>query len=121
MSEIGHYHVVVNGIDWMVFPGYQPEVLGFLPTFLDAADNDDPEVQIDKRYQHGGGWAPFVGFKFADIGEPPYISVQYPGDPPLRPIACARLRDEIIVLWSGSWVSVHEDIPGADVVVARVD
>ena len=88
--------------------------LGFLPGF---ASEDDPRPlreQLDANYQHGGGWRPFEGFTLVDD-----TTLQYPGDPPMRPIAAAKFRDEIVLVYPYSWVLVLA--PDSSWEVCRMD
>lgn len=79
--------------------------LGYLPEF---ADEDDPRSlrdQLDDAYAHGGGWRPFKGF--VAVGD--QMSIQYPGDPVMRPVAVANFRTEIIAVYEGAWVAIWSD------------
>jgi len=90
------------------------EALGLIPEFL-SNDNPAPaKEQLDKNYQHGGGWWPMEGFKMC-----PDHSLVYPGDPPYKPIAQAWLRDELIVIYPYSWVAIIQ--PDKSFEVARMD
>lgn len=82
-------------------PKATPEHLGLLPWMLDANDADCATAQFDKNYQHGGGWRPQSGFHLNEDN-----SLDYPGDPPLVPIAQTNLRDELIVIYDYGYVAV---------------
>jgi hypothetical protein len=88
--------------------------LGYLPFFLDANDPRPAAEQIDAHYQHGGGWQSFKGFERLN-----HSDLQYPGDPPLHPIAMTRLRDEEIYVYPYSWVMVLQPDGAFD--IARID
>lgn len=75
--------------------------LGWIPTFLDADDPRSAKEQLDSNYQHGGGWHPMRGFAMGDGHV-----IAYPGDPPLHPIAEAKLRDELILIYRHAWVAI---------------
>lgn len=76
------------------------EMLGFIPMFLNENDPRSAREQLDANYQHGGGWYPMPKWKMD--GD----TIQYPGDKPLKPVAMAHLRDEIIYVYPYSWVCV---------------
>jgi hypothetical protein len=87
--------------------------LGFLPAFLSEDDPRPAAEQIDINYQHGGGWQSFKGFERIDT------CLQYPGDPPMMPVAMTQLRDERIFVYPYSWVMVLQPDDSFD--VARID
>jgi hypothetical protein len=99
----------------LLHPDATPEHLGFLPSFLNDEDPTDAREQFDKNYAFGG-WQPFAGDR-AKLGEG--WSLEYPDDPPLRPIAMVRLRDELVVVYDHSIVMVMQR--GGDFEVARMD
>lgn len=100
---------------WKLFHrGMTLEHLGLIPLMLNEDDPAPAAVQLDKGYRHGGGWDPFEGFTLE-----PNNSLTYPGDPPLRPLAEARLRDELIVFYDCSWVAVIQ--PDRSFQVSRMD
>jgi hypothetical protein len=88
--------------------------LGFLPMFLSDDDPRPAREQFDTNYQHGGGWRPMQ--KFTLQGD---NSLQYPGDPPLRPYAQVILRDELILVYPHSWVVIKQQDGSFE--VARMD
>jgi hypothetical protein len=90
------------------------EHLGLLPGMLDDDDPAPAREQLDRAYQHGGGWRPFVGHTLQDD-----FSLSYPGDPPTLPLAMTRLRDEIVVLCEHSWVVIIQ--PDKSFEVCRMD
>jgi hypothetical protein len=77
-------------------PKFSPETLGLIPSFLDETDPRPAKQQIDANYQHGGGWRPIEGFKFNIQNG---ATLTYPEDPPYRPLAMTRMRDEIIIFY----------------------
>ena len=99
---------------WELSPGVTPEHLGILPGFLSELDPDPAWKQIDKNYGHGGGWRPFQGHVLQDD-----MSLKYPEDPPLHPLAHTKLRDEIIVFYECEWLVIIQ--PDGSYEVARVD
>jgi hypothetical protein len=68
---------------------------------LSEVDPRPAKEQFDSNYQHGGGWHPFPGFKLGTG-----ISLHYPGDEPLEPLAMCEFRDELIVVYRFAWVAI---------------
>lgn len=91
------------------------DLLGFIPEFLDPNDTRSAQQQLDENYRHGGGFHPMKGWAFT----PHTNTLKYPGDPPIRPIAAATLRDETILVYPSAWVCIVQT-DGA-FVVARMD
>ncbi|PYS90940.1 MAG: hypothetical protein DMF62_03810 [Acidobacteria bacterium] len=103
-------------MNWHILhPQMTPEWLGFLPGWLSEADPRPAWKQIHDNYQHGGGWDPFTGFKF----NPQTFSLKYPGDPTMRPLARAQLRDETILFYESSWVGIMQKDGSFE--IARID
>lgn len=97
----------------MLHPNMTMDHLGFIPEFL-SVDNPEPaRVQINNTYI--SGWIEFRGFKM----DPETHVLTYPEDPPLIPLAQARLRDELIVFYDCSWVAVIQ--PDGSFETARID
>jgi hypothetical protein len=88
--------------------------LGLLEDMLDANDPRPAREQFDAKYRHGGGWRPMPRFKLLDND-----CLQYPGDPLFRPLAEARLRDELIRFYEHEWVAIIQ--PDHSFEVARMD
>jgi hypothetical protein len=99
-----HPHMTTAQIVWQ---------LGYLPHFLSKDDLRSAREQLNANYKFGG-WQPFSGFKLMDDN-----SLEYTGDPPTIPIAQAKLRDELIVLYPHSWVAVIQ--PDRSFEVCRMD
>lgn len=103
-------------LDWeLLHPRMLPEYLGYLPSWLTSDDSDSASQQIDKHYRHGGGWQPFKGFSM----NPKTYTLTYPGDPPMSPLARARLRNETILFYDHSWIGVVQSDGSFE--VARID
>ena len=100
----------------MLHPKMTPEHLGLIPFWLSDDDPDPAWKQIDKNYQHGGGWTVSGGGKWR-MDENHVLS--YPGDPPLRPLARALLRDELILFYDHAMVAIEQ--PDKSFEVARID
>ena len=66
-------------------------------------------------YKFAGGWSPIRKFKF----NPETQALKYPGDPQMKPLARATLRDEVILLYPSSWVVVAQKSGAFE--VARLD
>lgn len=93
-------------------PGVTKEDLGLIPFFISPEDPRSAVDQIDNNYV--AGWHSFKGHRLNDDN-----SLSYPGDPPTRPLAEARLRDELIVFYDHAWVAVIQ--PDRSFDVARID
>jgi hypothetical protein len=90
-------------------PGATALHLGYVPTFLSEDDPRPAAVQINEHYAHGGGWSPMRRGAFAALAD----------DPPLALIAEARLRDETLRFYEGSWLSITQ--PDGSFEVSRLD
>lgn len=88
--------------------------MGRLPTFLHSDCPEPAAKQLGVGYAFAGGWRPQRGFDLASDN-----SLTYPGDPPMLPIAEARLRDETILLYPYSYVAVVQ--PDRTFEVCRMD
>lgn len=80
----------------------RPTNLGFLPSMLSVSDPRPAREQFDERYKYGGGWQPVRGFELDAKSR----ALLYPGDPPMKPVATAQLRDEMILVYPYSFVAV---------------
>lgn len=98
----------------LLHPNLTHDDLGLLPLMLIESDPRSAREQFDERYRHGGGWDPFVGFTLSGLGE-----LEYPGDPPLRPLARTRLREEEIIVYQHEWVAIIK--PDRTFEVCRMD
>jgi len=96
---------------------YDPDtmVTGYIPSFLNGQDDRPAREQLHENYRHGGGWRPFPGMGL-DLER---RQLTYPGDPPRRMVAMARLRTEKIYLFESSWVAIVQ--PDGSYEVARMD
>lgn len=81
-----------------------PDLLGFIPMFLDENDPRSAREQFQHSYAHGGGWEPFEGFRYNSETK----TITYPGDMPLKAIASTRLREETILVFPHAWVLVEQ-------------
>ena len=96
------------------------ETLGYIPFFINSGDPRPAAEQIHTAYAHGGGWKPFEGFQFLE--DPFDISgtkIQYPGDPPLKILAWATLRDETIMVFELAWTAIQQK--DGSVEISRLD
>lgn len=89
------------------------EIAGFIPQFLDERNPNKAVKQLGDNYVHGGGWQPFQGFKMRGI------SLSYPGDPDMHPVAEGHLRDETVFIYEHGWVAVVQKDGSFE--VARMD
>jgi hypothetical protein len=95
-------------------PRMTVEALGFLPDMLDENDPRPAREQLNDNYRHGGGWDPFPGFELNEDN-----SITYPGDPTLKPLAKAKLRDETILFYPFSGVMIQQ--PDRSFEICRMD
>lgn len=86
---------------------------GFLPFLFSADDPRPAREQAEANYAHGGGWNPIHGFTEAEM------TLYYPNDPPLRPMAKAQLSEEWIVLYQHGIVAIYQADGSFE--VARMD
>jgi len=93
--------------------GMTNEKLGYLPGFIDLDDTRPAREQFHANYKFGG-WRPATGFKLREDN-----ALCYPGDPILQPLAQAKLRDELIVVYNHDLVSIIQ--PDRTFEVARLD
>ena len=93
--------------------GGTPDHVGMIPHWLDESDMRNAREQLDEHYQHGGGWRPFEGFKLKGP------NLVYDGDPPLKPLATMKLRDEMIAIYRYGWVMILQ--PNGSFEVCRMD
>jgi hypothetical protein len=102
------------GMRWfLLHPNATPDMLGYIPMFLDDRDPRPAREQIMANYV--GGWHPFEGFTLNESNG--YL--EYPEDPPTLPIATVQLRDEVITVYEHSWVLIMQ--PDKTWEVARLD
>lgn len=90
-----------------------PDGLGLIPGFLDDEDPRPAAAQFDTNYI--AGWRHFTGFKF----DPETKVLSYPGDEPIRPLACCKLRDELIFFYPHEWVLILQ--PDNTYEICRMD
>lgn len=100
----------------LIHPLATAEDLGFLPMFFSSEDPRPAKEQIHEAYQHGGGWDAFEGFTLVDKER---LIIEFPEDPPLEPIAMAKLRDELIVLYPFAWLAIFQKDGSFE--ISRVD
>lgn len=87
--------------EWtMLHPRMSYDQLGYIPGFLLDTDPRSASEQFGKNYV--SGWRPFPGFAF----DKNTLTLSYPQDPPMQPLARTRLRDEVIYYYPYSWVLV---------------
>jgi hypothetical protein len=97
-SAVNHPHVLILDMRYA-----DPNYVGYIPTFLDRDDPRPAREQFQERYAYGG-WRPQDGF-VAIKGSP---MLQYPGDPPLHPIAVMKLRQEMIFVYLHGYVAIFQ-------------
>jgi hypothetical protein len=90
------------------------DFVGEIPAFLDLADPRPAKEQLHENYAHGGGWRPQEGFTKTDR-----LTMRFPGDPPLKPLAAIPFREEIIVIYPHSYVAIIQ--PDDSFEICRMD
>lgn len=98
---------------YQLHPSASIEMLGFIPSFLDENDPRPAREQFNTNYV--SGWCPFKGH----IMNPTNRAIEYPGDPPLLPLAMTHLRDETIIVYNYAWVAILQ--PDETYEIARMD
>jgi hypothetical protein len=88
--------------------------LGYLPQLITDIDVTVAK-QLAVTYAHGGGWRPQSGFTL-DIES---MTLTYPGDPPMRPLAMSVLRTEKLFFYPYSYLCVVQQDGSFE--VSRVD
>lgn len=100
-------------VDWKLLDSRMTMArLGFIPGWLDDADPRPAKEQIESHYV--AGWPEFKGFKH--VGK---HVLAYPGDPPMKPLAQAKLRKETIVFYESAWVGIFQE--DGSFSIARID
>jgi hypothetical protein len=92
--------VIINGISWHFVNGGNLDSIGLIPSFLDINDPRPVRQQFDEQYV--GGWTPFSGHTMNPIT----LNLLYPEDPPTKPLAIAKLREEVIIVYEHAWVAI---------------
>lgn len=95
-----------------------PHHTGLLPTFFSEGDPLSAKEQVHQAYTHGGGWNSFPGFTLCNWEKGP-ATIEYAGDPSMREMSRAKLRDETIILFESAWLAIVQ--PNGDFDIARVD
>ena len=91
--------------------GVTMEWMGFIPTFINAADPRPAAEQIDEQYQHGGGWRPLKGWEMNTANG----VITYPGgDPPLTPLFKAEHvlendKKETLYFYDSAWTGIVQE------------
>lgn len=92
-------------IIWVAMhPRATPDMLGYIPNFVSDTDSRSAKEQLDTGYRNGGGWRPFTGFTMLPNG-----NIAYPGDPPMKLLFEARLRNERIRFYEAEWVAIVQE------------
>lgn len=86
----------------LIIVGGDPEMWGYIPSFLDVDDPRGAKEQFNANYV--SGWHHFKGFTF----DRDYGTIQYKDDPPLQPLSLMLFRDEKILRYRSAWILVLE-------------
>ena len=97
-------------------PRVTPDHLGLIPLFLSSENPSLAREQFDNNYAHGGGWRPMAGWTLREDSALIYEDGE---DPPLLPIATAKLNDEVIFIYPNAWVAIVQ--PEGSFEVSRMD
>lgn len=89
-------------------------MMGYIQGFLSEFDPRPAREQFDSAYAHGGGWLPSRGFKLLPNG-----NIRYPGDPEVRMLFEAKLREETIRFYEHAWVMILQ--PDGRFEICRMD
>lgn len=108
--------VLWEAIDPRITNDTLEDVLGIIPMMINDANHLPAWKQFDNHYQHGGGWRPFKGFRLIDKE---LMELQYPGDPVMKPLVRAKLRDETIYVYPHAWVLIVQ--PDWSFEICRMD
>lgn len=100
-----------------VTPPDHPELWGFILDMLQPESELPMWEQVDKGYRHGGGWQDFDQFDVTKNEDGTY-TMTYPGDPPLQQRDNIIFGDEMLVMFSYSWILW---VKGDEQKVARID
>ena len=85
--------------------------------YFASEQNKQPlSEQLNKMYQHGGGWRPVEGFQ---ITNKETFELTYPEDPPLIPLATAKFRNQTICVYRYAFVAIFEE--DGSFQIARMD
>ena len=99
------------------------QLVGYIPLMLEESDQRSAAEQFNERYAHGGGWSPLAGWRRSGSDEEQdpreCYAVEYPGDPVMRPVAIARLREEVVCVYPHAWVGVFQ--PSGEFELSRMD
>ena len=102
----------------LVHPRATPEMLGYVPDFLN--ENDPRPAREQFNAHQPGGWHPLAGFRFRNDGkEMVYGGATAPDNPARVLIAETKLRDETIRFYNGAWVAIIQ--PDGSFEVACLD
>ena len=84
-------------------PHFEPEMLGFIPSFMDEADPRPLKEQFQEKYSFGGGWFPIHGF------DRDGTTLKYPEDPPLNPLCAIFFKNEVLYFYPHSLVLIEQE------------
>jgi hypothetical protein len=93
--------------------------VGYLPGYFSPHDPRPARDQLHENYAHGGGVRPFAGFTLHNWESPENAYLNYPGDPAMREVSRATLRDETIIVFQASWVAIVQ--PSGEHIITRCD
>lgn len=92
------------------------ECVGDIKHFASPQNETPLREQLNKWYQHGGGWCPMEGF---ELKNKETHEIQYPEDAPLLPLATAQFRNQTICVYPYAFVAIFEQDGSFE--IARMD
>ena len=106
----------MNRLVWkLLHPAVELEMMGYIPEWLHQEDPRSISKQLDAAYTFGG-WQPFGEGEWTVLDK---RALKYPGDPVMKPLAEAKLRDEVICYYGHDLFAVFQKDGSFE--VARLD
>jgi hypothetical protein len=93
------------------------EMLGYLPQLIGTQFSGTVAEQLNENYAHGGGYHPFGEGQWRM--NPATHILQYPGDPPFRPLAMTKIREETVYFYNSALLAIVQ--PDGKFAITRVD
>jgi hypothetical protein len=107
-------HTALPNIWTLLHPHATVEHLGYLPQIINACYAGTVREQITQNYAHGSGYSPFGKdkWKYNQAAQ----TLNYPGDPELKPIASTMIGDEKVLMYNHAIVAIIQKDGSFDVV-----
>lgn len=91
--------IAEGGAAWIELQPDGMRWVGMLMVWLSPSDPRSAKDQIEDNYS--GGWVPVEGHRVGPMGE-----IFYKDDPPMKPVAFTKIRDEIVLVYPFSFVTI---------------